>query len=113
MEHSPSSHQISPRTRRRKRTIGRPSTKPILEKYNFTVEFLHPLIKTLANLLYYCNSFNHVSAFCVFFRLFLKFIQFNLYISCYLPRVVCCTMHLPFVNTDYYAAEWLTAFMLY
>src|SRR6218665_3994824 len=57
MEHPPlQSSKPPPRTRRRKRTIGRPSIKPILEKNNFTVEFLHPLIKILANLLYYCNS---------------------------------------------------------
>src|SRR6218665_1883164 len=56
MKHSPLQPSDSPRTRRRKRTIGRPSIKPILEKHNFTVEFLHPLIKILANLLYCCNS---------------------------------------------------------
>src|SRR6218665_1687461 len=55
MKHSPPATR-SPPIRRRKRTIGRPSIKPILEKHNFTVEFLHPLIKILANLAYCCNS---------------------------------------------------------
>ena len=32
-------------------SIGRTSTKPISEKHNFTVEFLHPLIKIVANLI--------------------------------------------------------------
>jgi len=47
------------------------------------------------------NYFNHVSAFFVFVRLLLKYVQYNLYIPCYFPLGVCCklTTHSSFVTT--------------
>ena len=108
MKHFPLQPSDSPRPPTRR---PNPNDWSTCDKTNIRKAQFHCRILTPAD--YNFPRSATVSAFCVFVRLFLKSVQFNLYIPCYLPLVVCCTMHLPFVTTDYHAAEWPTAFILY